>query len=330
WMKQLHCQLMDSKDVLQVTWQKILPDHDKNMASYNKHYGQRVNSDFREVKFKDVGLKNCSIVIRNITEQDEGCYLCLFNCYPDGALTGRTCLQLYDVSLTSEVQTLQTVMAAVGEEAHFSCQLMDSKDVRQVTWQKILPDHDKNMAVYNKYFGQRVNSDFRDKVKFKDVGLKNCSIVMRNITEQDEGCYLCLFDCYPDGLHVSSSCVCKLWVDVMFVLTELHEPILHVRESNSPEESVVSCSVTGRPAPTVTLTVSQQHLNLSHYHTVTVNNTDATVTVNTTAVLSGFHGDSIQVGCAVRVLSGPQKEVFVMIPEVKATSADGEKHVQTS
>ncbi|XP_026217907.1 uncharacterized protein LOC113163470 [Anabas testudineus] len=109
----------------------------------------------------------------------------------------------------------------------------------------------------------------------------------------------------------------------MFVLTELHEPILHVRESNSPEESVVSCSVTGRPAPTVTLTVSQQHLNLSHYHTVTVNNTDATVTVSTTAVLSGFHGDSIQVGCAVRVLSGPQKEVFVMIPEVKATSADG-------
>uniref|UniRef100_A0A3Q1IVB7 Uncharacterized protein n=1 Tax=Anabas testudineus TaxID=64144 RepID=A0A3Q1IVB7_ANATE len=145
------------------------------------------------------------------------------------------------------------------------------------------------MASYNKYFGQRVNSDFRDKVKFKDVGLKNCSIVMRNITEQDEGCYLCLFNCYPDGVLTGRTC--------------LHSCVF------------VSCSVTGRPAPTVTLTVSQQHLNLSHYHTVTVNNTDATVTVNTTAVLSGFHGDSIQVGCAVRVLSGPQKEVFVMIPE---------------
>uniref|UniRef100_A0A3Q1K4D9 Ig-like domain-containing protein n=1 Tax=Anabas testudineus TaxID=64144 RepID=A0A3Q1K4D9_ANATE len=94
--------------------------------------------------------------------------------------------------------TLCTV-PSVGEEAHFSCQLMDSKDVLQVTWQKILPEQDKNMVTYNKYFGQRVNSDFRDKVKFKDVGLKNCSIVMRNITEQDEGCYLCLFNCYPDG-----------------------------------------------------------------------------------------------------------------------------------
>ncbi|XP_026217885.1 uncharacterized protein LOC113163461 isoform X3 [Anabas testudineus] len=219
-----------------------------------------------------------------------------------------------DVRLTSVVQTLQTVMAAVGEEAHFSCQLMDSKDVLQVTWQKVLPEGEKNMAKYNEHYGQSVNSDFRDKVKFKDVGLKNCSIVIRNITEQDEGCYLCLFNCYPDGALTGRTCL---------QLYELHEPILHVRESNSPEESVVSCSVTGRPAPTVTLTVSQQHLNLSHYHTVTVNNTDATVTVTTTAVLSGFHGDSIQVGCAVRVLSGPQKEVFVMIPEVKSTSADG-------
>uniref|UniRef100_A0A3Q1K4I6 Immunoglobulin V-set domain-containing protein n=1 Tax=Anabas testudineus TaxID=64144 RepID=A0A3Q1K4I6_ANATE len=149
------------------------------------------------------------------------------------------------------------------------------------------------MAKYNKYYGQLVNSDFIDKVKFKDVGLKNCSIVMRNITEQDEGCYLCLFNCYPDGALTGRTCL-----------------QLYGKNQTEPLVKFVSCSVTGRPAPTVTLTVSQQHLNLSHYHTVTVNNTDATVTVNTTAVLSGFRGDSIQVGCAVRVLSGPQKEVF--------------------
>lgn len=109
---------------------------------------------------------------------------------------------------------------------------------------------------------------------------------------------------------------------------ELHEPILHVRESHSSEESVVSCSATGRPAPTVTLTVSQPHLHLSHYNTVRVNNdNNATVTVNTTAVLSGFPDNSAQVGCAARVLSG-HKEVLVMIPEVKQTAADGERHVQ--
>lgn len=102
---------------------------------------------------------------------------------------------------------------------------------------------------------------------------------------------------------------------------ELHEPILHVRES------LVSCSATGRPAPRVTLTVSQPHLHLSQHNTVTVNNNNGTVTVNTTAVLSGFPGNGAQVGCAARVMSG-HKEVLMMLPEVKQTSADGERQAQ--
>ena len=109
---------------------------------------------------------------------------------------------------------------------------------------------------------------------------------------------------------------------------ELHEPVLHIRESDSSEETLVSCSVTARPAPTVTLRVLQQDLHLSEHSSVSVNNTNGTVTVNATALLSGLHGNSIQVGCAGRVLSGPQVEVFMTTPEVKHTSADGEKHLQ--
>ena len=103
------------------------------------------------------------------------------------------------------------------------------------------------------------------------------------------------------------------------IFAELHEAILHVGESNSPEEAVVSCSATGRPAPTVTLTVP-------HHNSSSVTNTNGTVTVTTTAVLPRLHGNSTQVGCAVRVLSGPQIEVFTMIPEIRQPSADGEKH----
>ncbi|XP_055363016.1 nectin-1-like isoform X2 [Betta splendens] len=217
-----------------------------------------------------------------------------------------------DVHLTSLIQTHQTVMGAVGEEVNFSCLLTESKDVLQVTWQKILPDVDKNVATYNT-FGQRVDPDFRDKVKFKVTGLQNSSIVISSVTEQDEGCYLCLFNTYPEGAFKGRTCL---------QVCELHEPILHVRGSNSSEESLVSCSVTARPAPTVTLTVTQQHLYFSHYSTVTVTNANNTLTVTKTAVLSGLHGDGTQVGCAVRVPSGPQKEVFMNITEVKPKSAD--------
>ena len=64
----------------------------------------------------------------------------------------------------------------------------------------------------------------------------------------------------------------------------------------------MSCSATGRPAPTVTLNVPQQDLYFSHNSTVSVTNTNGTVTVTTTAVLSGFHGNGAQVGCAARLL----------------------------
>ncbi|XP_071320459.1 OX-2 membrane glycoprotein-like isoform X1 [Trachinotus anak] len=215
--------------------------------------------------------------------------------------------------VTAVIQTQQTVVAAVGEDALLSCQLTQPKDVLQVTWQKVFPRGEVNVATFSEPFGPKVINNFTDKVEFKDAGLQSCSIVIRKVTEQDEGCYLCLFNSYPDGALTGRTCL---------QLYELHEPTLHVRESNSAEESLVSCSATGRPAPTVTLTVSQPHIYLSQYNTVSVSNNDHTVTVTTTAVLSGFRDNSAQVGCAVRVLS-VHKEVFVMIPGLKQTPADG-------
>ncbi|XP_030611643.1 OX-2 membrane glycoprotein-like [Archocentrus centrarchus] len=216
-------------------------------------------------------------------------------------------------ALTAVIQTQQTVLAAVGEDAEFSCQLLETKDVLQVTWQKISPDGKKvNVATYSNYYGQRVNDGFTDKFHFKYTGLQNCSIVIRNVMEQDEGCYHCLFNTYPEGSFTGKPCL---------QVYELHEPVLDVRESNSTAEWVVSCSATGRPAPTVTLSVSQQHLNFSQYNTVSVSNTNATFTVTTTAVLSGSKRNSTQVGCAARVLSAPQIEVIQVIPEVKQPDA---------
>ncbi|XP_038576125.1 uncharacterized protein LOC119903891 isoform X2 [Micropterus salmoides] len=104
---------------------------------------------------------------------------------------------------------------------------------------------------------------------------------------------------------------------------ELHEPVLHVGESNSAKEALVSCSATGRPAPTVTLSVLPHNGHFANHSSVGVTNTNGTVTVTTTAVLSRLHHNRTQVGCAVQVRSAPQIEVLVMIPEVKQSSAAG-------
>ena len=90
------CQLLQIKDVVQVTWIKVLPDRDETLVSYTTRYGERVNPAFKDkIGFTDAGLQSSSIFIRNVTEEDEGCYLCLFNADPEGSLTGTTCLQVY-------------------------------------------------------------------------------------------------------------------------------------------------------------------------------------------------------------------------------------------
>ncbi|XP_074483989.1 uncharacterized protein LOC141763318 [Sebastes fasciatus] len=210
-------------------------------------------------------------------------------------------LGVFQKGLTALIETQHTVEAAVGDEASLTCHLMQPRDVLQVTWQKILPEGEKNMATYSERFGERVHAGFQSKLQFKDAGLQNSSIVIRRVREEDEGCYRCMFNTFSEGALIATTCL---------QLYELHGPFLHVRES-----TVVSCSATARPAPTVTLTVP-------HYNSTSVTNTNGTVTVTTTAGLSGLHSKSTQVGCAVRVLSGPQIEVFMMIPEVKQSSDD--------
>uniref|UniRef100_A0A3Q3N6Z7 Ig-like domain-containing protein n=1 Tax=Labrus bergylta TaxID=56723 RepID=A0A3Q3N6Z7_9LABR len=191
----------------------------------------------------------------------------------------------------------------------------------QVTWQKILPDGERTVATDNLHFGQRVDPYFSGKVEFRDAGLQNTSILIRNLTEQDEGRYRCMFNTYPDGALTATICL---------NVHELHEPVLHVRESNSSEEVVVSCSATGRPAPTVTITLPHQDLNFFHNSSVSVRNNNSTVTVTKTAVLSRRHDNSTQVTCTVGVAYGVHKEVFKMIPEVKKSGVNSSSRSRTS
>ncbi|XP_037552734.1 immunoglobulin superfamily member 10-like [Nematolebias whitei] len=412
----LFCQLLETTMVYQVTWQKIFEGKEINIGSYEKFNGETVNLEFEgKVQFKEAGLQNNSIVIRNVTEQDGGCYLCVFTTYPHGGLSNKTCVHVYelhepvlqvrrskspeeslvscsatgrpaptvtltapqqhlhlsqhntvtvtntnntvtvtttavlsglhddsfqdtyiqvacaakvdfgpqvevvkritelrptsdDAGLAAVIQTQLSVWATTGGDVLLSCQLLENNGFKtnliQVSWEKSSPAGSVNMAAYNPHFGARVNPDFRKNVQFEYLGLQNNSVVIRNVTEQDGGCYLCVFTTYPHGGLSNKTCV---------HVYELHEPVLQVRGSKSPEESLVSCSATGRPAPTVTLTVPQQHLHLSQHNTVTVTNTNNTVTVTTTAVLSGLHDDSTRVGCAARVDSGPQVEVVKRI-----------------
>ncbi|XP_027865728.1 OX-2 membrane glycoprotein-like [Xiphophorus couchianus] len=209
------------------------------------------------------------------------------------------------------IDTQQSVLAAVGDQASLSCQLSKTKDVLQITWQKVLPLGEKNLATYTKKFGYRVSSGLEEKMDFQYESLQSCSMVIRKVTEQDEGCYRCLFNSYSEGALIGWTCL---------RLYELHGPFIDVSRSNSPPGSVVTCSATGRPVPMVTLTVLHQNLSFSHYNTSRVSNTNGTVTVTTNVLLSAL--SSTQVGCSVSVDSAAPRELLVTVPGLTETSDD--------
>uniref|UniRef100_A0A672YL51 Ig-like domain-containing protein n=1 Tax=Sphaeramia orbicularis TaxID=375764 RepID=A0A672YL51_9TELE len=109
---------MKSEDVVQVTWQKISPE--RNLATNSKYFNPRVNPAFRDkVEFKDAGLQNSTLIIRNVNQQDEGCYNCLFNIQHQGAITCKTCLQIYGKNLPASLNVCETLQNQILVQSTF-------------------------------------------------------------------------------------------------------------------------------------------------------------------------------------------------------------------
>uniref|UniRef100_A0A8C7KDP7 Nectin-4-like n=1 Tax=Oncorhynchus kisutch TaxID=8019 RepID=A0A8C7KDP7_ONCKI len=131
----LNCELMKAKDVRQVTWQKVTAEANENVATYSKQ-GPDVNLPFqRNVEFEDEGLQNCSIIIRGVSRGDESCYKCLFNTFPDGPISGTTCLQINELYGPSLLITQTN-----NSHTTLSCSAT-GRPVPIVTWDDIMIEH---------------------------------------------------------------------------------------------------------------------------------------------------------------------------------------------
>ncbi|NXG64135.1 OX2G protein, partial [Hemiprocne comata] len=93
------CRLVTKEDVLQVTWQKEMDGAEDNIATYSTMNGQKIAKDYvGHVSFAHSELQASDISLHGVTLQDEGCYKCIFNTFPSGAVTGRMCLEVYAIS----------------------------------------------------------------------------------------------------------------------------------------------------------------------------------------------------------------------------------------
>nr|WNZ34583.1 membrane glycoprotein vOX2-1 ligand [Elephant endotheliotropic herpesvirus 1A] len=92
----LRCSLQTDKEVLIVTWQKIKATSPENMATFSEKHGVVVQPPYKDrVNITQLGLRNSTLTFWNTTVEDEGCFMCLFNTFGSGKISGKTCLTLY-------------------------------------------------------------------------------------------------------------------------------------------------------------------------------------------------------------------------------------------
>uniref|UniRef100_A0A803KBL4 Ig-like domain-containing protein n=1 Tax=Xenopus tropicalis TaxID=8364 RepID=A0A803KBL4_XENTR len=107
----LRCHLPGSFEVLQVTWQRSKDGFREKIATYSKRYGVNVLSPFTKRVEVNTDPKKSSMKVSALTEEDEACYICVFNVYQHGAYTGQVCLPAL-------VSSNAFICSADGSEEH--------------------------------------------------------------------------------------------------------------------------------------------------------------------------------------------------------------------
>ncbi|XP_046886622.1 OX-2 membrane glycoprotein-like [Hypomesus transpacificus] len=182
-------------------------------------------------------------------------------------------LLLLPIGYLESLETRHEVFVNLGQDAVLNCKLMQQLEVLQVTWNKESAKTKQNVGTCNTRFGPVINSPFKGKVDFSNPGLHNSSIVVRNVTRKDECCYNCLFIIYPYKDISEKHCI---------KIHELYEPsLLTTQTNNTNGDSFISCSATGRPAPTVTWEIPE-HLPLLNSSTIHIPHPNGTITVTST------------------------------------------------
>lgn len=210
--------------------------------------------------------------------------------------------------------------ARIGGNVTLLCQLMGSEaNVIQITWQKESGNFTGTLATTSRVYGQKLLGYYTKRAKHSTNNTANVSaITISPVTPEDEGCFRCIFNLFPDG--ASTGIVC---LDVYE--ENLLEPHLEVLEIAQPDMSdklyTVTCSATGQPAPTITW-ILPENLDITP-ETYTIINQNKTVTVISNFTLPISSPRDVPVTCAVHHPSlSSEKHLSTVIDGTETQDSD--------
>ncbi|NWW89854.1 OX2G protein, partial [Rhynochetos jubatus] len=110
----LGCVMTESREVLQVTWQKDSAKSLSNIATISVSSGLVIHEPYQDrMNFTKLAFNETSITFRTTRMDDSGCYRCLFNAYPLGSFWARTCLSVFGLNASVHYNISEDRLIAV-------------------------------------------------------------------------------------------------------------------------------------------------------------------------------------------------------------------------
>ncbi|XP_036600012.1 OX-2 membrane glycoprotein-like [Trichosurus vulpecula] len=142
------------------------------------------------------------------------------------------------------MKSKSTDIASLGNNVTLKCNLTIPADVLQITWQKVQGSVPENIGTYSSRYGGKILPPYNNRIQYNSTELTSSSMTIYNVTWEDDACYKCLFNVFPNGIHGGQMCFSVQHVSELRIECHPHptkEKIL-----------VVICSATGKPAPHIT------------------------------------------------------------------------------
>lgn len=109
-----------------------------------------------------------------------------------------TLLFLFTVCLSDIVSNGETTVW-FGHDAVLSCTLSNPSGVKQVAWERVRgAENAETLATFSERYQGYVHDPYVGKVTIT-ASFNSSSIEIKNVTFEDEDCYICSFKAYPLG-----------------------------------------------------------------------------------------------------------------------------------
>ncbi|XP_073712802.1 junctional adhesion molecule-like [Misgurnus anguillicaudatus] len=187
-----------SLEDLEVEWRRsdsqtlihLYQDEDIRPESQHQDYHDRAHFFTEDIKHG-----NFSLLLNNLTAEDEGQYTCKVYI---GQESGETVVEIKHVERLIVSGSSRSISASVGDDVTLSCSVnshIKPEEIEKVSWKKTYKGEPITVLLYQNNKTQSESSDeqYRDRVEFfaDEIHRGNFSLRLKRVRTEDKGVYIC-------------------------------------------------------------------------------------------------------------------------------------------